>query len=429
MADVFISYARSTAKHAQAVAEALRALGYSVWRDDDLPSHRAYADVIQEQLGSAKAVVVIWSAEAVKSQWVRSEADRARGENKLVQLCVDQARLPMPFDQIQCADLAGWLGDPNAPGWRGVIAGIGDLVGEAAAMNVPPLTVQARGLAVPDKPSIAVLPFTDMTGDKGEDYFIDGMVDEIVTALSRFPTLFVIANSSTLAYRAEVRNLRQIACELGVRYLLEGGVRKAGDKVRISVRLTDGIENLPIWAERFDGTLDDVFALQESVANPVAGEIEPSIEASEIHRASSKPAQDQGAYDLYLRAIHLRRRIDKDAALAALDLLEKAIARDGEFALALALASHIHSRNFLFAWTGDREHSRRTATELAHRALQSSDNHPRVIGWAAGATSNLGVDPRTVESMTKRALEINPNSADLWIYAANVNMWTGRAEP
>jgi tetratricopeptide (TPR) repeat protein len=114
--------------------------------------------------------------------------------------------------------------------------------------------------------------------------------------------------------------------------------------------------------------------------------------------------------------------------LAALDLLEKAIARDGEFGLALALASHIHSRNFLFAWTGDREHSRRTATELAHRALQSSDNDPRVIGWAAWAMSNVGADPRTVESMTKRALEINPNSADLWIYAANVNMWAGRAE-
>ena len=132
MSDIFISYARSTAPQAQAVAEALRALGYSVWRDDDLPTHRAYADVIEEQLGSAKAVVVIWSAEAVKSQWVRSEADRARGENKLVQLAVDGSRLPMPFDQIQCADLSGWGGQDETPGWLKVAASVAALVGAPA---------------------------------------------------------------------------------------------------------------------------------------------------------------------------------------------------------------------------------------------------------------------------------------------------------
>ena len=129
MSDIFISYARSTAAHAQKVAEALRAAGYSVWRDDDLPAHRAYGEVIEEQLGLAKAVVVVWSAEAVKSQWVRSEADRARGEAKLVQLAVDDVRLPMPFDQIQCADLSGWTGEAGHSGWIKTFASISALAG------------------------------------------------------------------------------------------------------------------------------------------------------------------------------------------------------------------------------------------------------------------------------------------------------------
>jgi adenylate cyclase len=131
MSDVFISYARSAARDARAVAENLRAEGYSVWWDQDLPTHRAYSDVIEEQLSTAKAVVVIWSAEAVKSEWVRSEANRAREDHKLVQLTVDAARLPMPFDQIQCADLSGWAGDADVPGWSKVAGSVAELVGRA----------------------------------------------------------------------------------------------------------------------------------------------------------------------------------------------------------------------------------------------------------------------------------------------------------
>ncbi|MBV9903109.1 MAG: TIR domain-containing protein [Alphaproteobacteria bacterium] len=144
MSDIFVSYARSTAAQARAVSDALRALGYSVWRDDELPTHRAYGDVIEEQLAQAKAVVVIWSAEAVRSEWVRSEADRARGERKLVQLSIDTARLPMPFDQIQCADLSGWSGDTNHPGWQKTLASIVHLAGAptAPAKHAPPAAAE-----------------------------------------------------------------------------------------------------------------------------------------------------------------------------------------------------------------------------------------------------------------------------------------------
>src|SRR5476649_2489640 len=156
MSDIFISYARSTAHQAHAVAEALRALGYEVWRDDELPAHRAYAEVIAERLASAKAVVVIWSADAVQSQWVRSEADRGRADGKLVQLAFDGSRPPMPFDQIQCADLAGWTGAADTPNWLKVVASVDELIsrsGAAAAKGAQSARPAARTHA------ICVLPF------------------------------------------------------------------------------------------------------------------------------------------------------------------------------------------------------------------------------------------------------------------------------
>src|SRR5580698_5058769 len=161
MADVFISYARPNAAEAEAVAEGLRALGYDVWRDDELPAHRAYAEVIEERLAAARAVVVIWSGDAVASQWVFSEANRAREDGKLVQLSLDRTRLPMPFDSIQCVDLAGWSGDLAAHGWKKVTASVADLVGAPAG----PPSAPVRVAALVRKHSICVLPFTNMSGD------------------------------------------------------------------------------------------------------------------------------------------------------------------------------------------------------------------------------------------------------------------------
>ena len=191
MSDIFISYARSTEAEAKQIAESLRALGYGVWRDDELPAHRAYAEVIEERLREAKAVVVVWSAEAVKSEWVQSEADRARADGKLVQLRLDGASLPMPFDRIQCADLAGWNGDTNAAGWRKVAASIAELTGA-------PSRTQASAPAAPRNLSICVLPFANMSGDAEQEYFSDGISEDIITDLSK-----VMARAEHLARRLQ----------------------------------------------------------------------------------------------------------------------------------------------------------------------------------------------------------------------------------
>src|SRR5579871_6751756 len=248
MSDVFISYARSTARQAQQVAEGLRSLGCSVWLDDALPAHRAYTDVIEERLKAAKAVVVVWSTEAAKSHWVRAEANTALEAGTLVQLSVDGAMPPMPFGQIQCADLAGWSGDAGAPGWRKVVDSVAELVGGAAAAVA---SVTTEPLARPSRPSIAVLPFANLSGDPEQAYFADGMVTEITNALSRFKSLFVIASSSALTFKGKGVGAQDAASQLGVRYVLEGSVRKAGSRVRIAVQLIDASDGAQIWTDRF----------------------------------------------------------------------------------------------------------------------------------------------------------------------------------
>jgi adenylate cyclase len=274
----------------------------------------------------------------------------------------------------------------------------------------PTISRRARTPALPDKPSIAVLPFADMTGEQGRDYFVEGMVDEITTALSRFSSLFVIANSSTLAYRGEARNLQQIAAELGVRYLLEGSVRQAGDQVRISVKLTDAVDMLPFWNHRFEGIKADAFALQDQVANSIAAQIEPHIEDAELRRVSAHPAPDPGPYELYLRALHGFRRYSKEGNSEALTLLERAIALDPSFAPALELASLSHTFSCINGWSDDLMATRDLGQELSRRALLHNPKDPRVLVAAAMAATFLGDDLDMAARLVDRSLAINPNS-------------------
>jgi adenylate cyclase len=304
MSQIFISYARSTEAKAKQIAEALRALGYEVWRDDELPAHRAYAEVIEQRLKAAKAVVVIWSADAVKSQWVFSEANRAREDGKLVQLSLDAMRPPMPFDAIECADLSGWTGDLDTPGWRKVVASVADLAERTGVVVKPAEAAQSLSAVptLPNKPSLAVMPFSDMTGTSDQDYFVDGMMEEIAAALSRFRSLFVIASGSTMSFKGRAVSPQEVGRLLGVRYVLEGSVRKAASRVRINVKLVDAADGAQIWGERFEDTIEDIFALQDKVALSVAGVLEPALREAEIKRVALRPPTHLGAYDLYLRA-------------------------------------------------------------------------------------------------------------------------------
>jgi adenylate cyclase len=299
MSDIFISYARSTAKQAQSIAEALRGLGYSVWIDDDLPAHRIYSRVIEEQMTAARAAVVIWSVDAVQSEWVLSEANRAREGRKLVQVSTDKTPLPMPFDTIQCADLAGWTGDLDAPGWRKVAASFAELIGGGVA----PAKVTAPARTAPARPlSICVLPFANMSGDPEQEYFSDGISEDIITDLSKVSALSVVARNTAFTFKSKNMNIPGVARELGVSHVLEGSVRKADGRVRITAQLVDGMAGDHVWAERFDRDLIDIFALQDEISQAIVAALKLKLLPEEKQAIARRGTGSVEAYDLYLMA-------------------------------------------------------------------------------------------------------------------------------
>ena len=335
MSDIFISYARSTADQAQAVAEGLRALGYDVWRDDELPAHRSYAEVIEERLNAAKAVVVIWSAEAVKSEWVQSEADQARAARKLVQLTLDGARLPMPFDRIQCADLAGWNGDLGAPGWKKVAASVAQLMGGGAASPTPDPAIR--------KLSVCVLPFANMSGDAEQEYFSDGISEDIITDLSKVSALSVVARNTAFTFKGKAVEIPEVARRLGVSHVLEGSVRKAGNRVRITAQLIDGTSGNHLWAERYDRDLTDIFALQDEISEAIVAALRLKLLPEEKKAIERRGTDSAEAYDLYLmaRAYYLTGNIGdprRDEAIERLTL--RAVAMDPGYAQAWVLMAY-----------------------------------------------------------------------------------------
>jgi adenylate cyclase len=333
--------------------------------------------------------------------------------------------VPMPFDRVQCEDLSGWTGDLDAAGWRKVAASVGDLVGEPKAS---PAGLPEAHLPLPSKPSVAVMPFANLSGDAEEDYFADGMVDEIVTVLTRFKSIFVIGSGSTLSFKGKAVSPQEIGRRLGVRYALEGSVRKAGGRVRISVKLADATDGAQVWSERFEDTLQYVFALQDRVALSVAGQIEPTVQVAEIRRASARPTESLGSYQLYLRAWALERTFVKANVLEALDLLNRAIALDPDFAPALALAAICHRVIFNFHWSDDRENDRRQGVQLAHRALRNSGDDATVLANVASVLGFLERDQDATLALHERALALNPGSSFVWFYSDVARLQAGQSE-
>jgi adenylate cyclase len=426
MADIFISYARSTTKQAQAVAQALRAQGYGVWLDDAIPAHRAYTDVIEEELKAAAAVVVVWSMEAVKSQWVQSEADHAREAGKLVQLNIDGAQLPMPFDRIQCADLSGWTGEVDAPGWRRVVASVATLAGGAPAAAPMPVVEPLPQSQL--KPSIAVVPFANLSNDPEQDYFVDGVVEEIVSALSRFKSLFVISAGDNLVSDGKTMSPQEAAHLLGVRYVLEGSVRKAGGRVRIVVHLVDASNGAEIWADRLDDTMEDVFALQDRVAARVAGVIENTVQDFDTQKAATRPTANMNSYDLYLRSRVLFRFSRKTELLRSIDLLDQAIALDPEFALAMAQSCVCYRQVIDHGWTDDPEQVRGRGLDLAERALRLAGEDARVLAQVAVSLPGLEGRLDRAIALMDRAIVLNPASPFILMASGSLRLKSGEPD-
>ena len=295
-------------------------------------------------------------------------------------------------------------------------------------LGAKPVIPASTPLPLPDKPSIAVLPFANMSGDPEQEYFADGMVEEIITALSRIRWLFVIARNSSFTYKGQAVDVKQVGRELGVRYVLEGSVRKAGDRVRITGQLIDAATGVHLWADRFDGSLKDVFELQDRVASSVAGVIEPTLQAAEIRRAAERPTSDPTTYDLYLRALPLWSTYEKDRIIRALDLLGQAIERAPHYGPALALAAQCYNVLAVSGWTDDSEASHRKAIDLARQALRWAPDDPDALANAGFVLGVLGEDIDLAIASIDRSLALNPSFARGWAWSAVLRNVAGQPD-
>lgn len=283
-------------------------------------------------------------------------------------------------------------------------------------------------LAQSTKPSIAVLPFANMSNDAEQEYFADGMVEDIITALSRFNQLFVIARNSSFTYKGRAVDVRQVARELGVRYVLEGSVRKSRNQVRITGQLIDATTGTHLWADKFDSGLEDIFALQDRITESVVGAIEPTLRKMEIERARRRPVDNLDAYDLHLRALPYVYAFRPDENLTGLELLRKAIDLDPTYAPALAYAAWCLEQRLVRGWPAASQDDNGTAIALARRAIAAGSDDAMTLAAAGFVLVMVARDYDTGLDAVRRALELNPGAGFVAMLSSAALVFGGNPE-
>ena len=281
-------------------------------------------------------------------------------------------------------------------------------------------------LKLPDKPSIAVLPFQNMSGDPEQEYFADGLVEDITTGLSRFKWLFVIARNSTFAYKGRSIDIKQVGRELGVRYVLEGSVRKAAGQVRITAQLIETEERTHIWVERYDRAISDIFALQDEITTSTVAAIEPTLRQAEIERAKRKRPENLDAYDLVLRAMSFSNSGMPDGASQAMPLLERALALDPNYALAHGQMAYCHEIMYLRA--GRREENRLAAIRHGHAAITLGPDDATALTYGGIAIGLVEHDRALAQDAFDAALALSPSAAWAYLWGALIMGWGAEAE-
>jgi TolB-like protein len=281
---------------------------------------------------------------------------------------------------------------------------------------------------LPDRPSIAVLPFQNMSGDPEQEYFADGVVEDVITALSRFSGLFVIARNSSFTYKGRAVDVKQVGRELGVRYVLEGSVRKAWDRMRIVAQLIDAANGAHLWADRFDGALEDVFQLQDRVTEGVVTAIAPKLEQAEIVRARRKPTENLDAYDYFLRGCESLHLNTQDSTTEALRLFSKAIELDPNFAAAYGMAAFCYVARRASRWVTDRAQEVAEADRLARKAVQLGADDAVALARGGHALAYVVEDFDAGKLFIDRALALNPNLAPAWFASGWLRVWMGEPE-
>ena len=340
--DIFLSYNREDAVRAKQFAEGFAAEGFDVWWDVALRSGEAYDEVTENALHEAKAASALWSPRSVVSRWVRSEATIADRNKTLVPAMIEPCRRPVMFELTQTAELSDWDGNARAPAWRAFLEDVRGFVGGERKVAAAPAPV---GPATDDKLSIIVLPFENMSGDPEQEYFADGISEDVITDLGKVSSLMVVARNTAFTFKGKHVDVGDVARQLHVTHVLEGSVRKAGNRVRVSAQLIDGKTGGQLWSERWDRDLDDIFELQDELSEAIVGALKLKMLPQEKKAIEDRGTTSIEAYDLFLRARSLAATtLDLQDFEKSQQLLQQALAIDPEFSAALnqqALLYHL----------------------------------------------------------------------------------------
>jgi len=389
MADVFVSYARVDKSRVAPLVAAIEARGWSVWWDPAITPGQEFDDEIEAELSAAKAVVVVWTPVSVTSRWVRGEAREAADRGILVPVRFDQARLPMDVRALHTTDIDGWGGNADSPQAQALMQALAVTIARAQPSKAAGNAQAASEKAAP-RVTICVLPFANMSGDQEQEYFSDGITEDIITDLSKVSALAVVSRNSAFMYKAQHVDVPKVARELKVSHVLEGSVRKAGGRLRITAQLIDGASNNHVWAERYDRDSTDIFAIQDEISEAIVKALKLSLLPEEKKAIERRDTENAEAHNLYLMARQTYitgNEWDLRAAEAIVRLCTRATQIDPGYAQAWALMG------------------------IGYRKLRESK----------GGQSSAGMQA------VERALALNPNLAETHATKAQILLLDGNA--
>jgi adenylate cyclase len=436
MADVFVSYSRSDKARVAPLVAALEAEGWSVWWDPAIAPGQQFDRLIADELDRARAVLVVWTPDSVESRWVRGEAREGADRGILVPVQLGPARLPIDFRAFHTTDLGQSGEAAGNPQFPDIVRAI-EALAERAPRSIPASTAPqlATGpTSGPPRIAICVLPFTNLGGDPEQQYFSDGITGDIITELSRWRLLSVRSRSASFKYRGPAVDTAQLARELNVRFVVEGAVRRIGDRVRVSVQLTDAESGRQVWAERFDRGREEIFAVQDEVVQTIVSTLVGRVQSSDVERARRKPPTSLDAYECVLNGNALPWD-DPEGAAEATRLFEKAIEIDPGYGMAHALLASMRAARWRQE-PGDSTALLDEAYALAKRAVELDDGESTCHSLLAQVCLQRRAYEMAIQHM-QRAVEINPtnqwNQADMAVVLTHVGRaqealaWSARA--
>jgi len=428
MADVFVSYARSDKARVAPLVAAIEAQGWSVWWDPEIDPGQEFDHLIAAQLKAAAAVLVVWTPDSVTSRWVRGEAREGADRGILVPVRFEGASLPIDARALHTTDLDNWGEDPRSPQVQEVLRAVGaiikrDRAPKPAGASCDPVT--SASATEPARIAICVLPFANMSGDPQQDYFSDGITEDIITELSRWRLFGVRSRSASFRYRGVAVDMKQVARELNVRFILEGSVRRMGARIRINAQLIDSHSGSHIWAEKFDRDLAELFTVQDQVVQTIVSTLVGRVQASDFERVRRKPPASLAAYECVLKGNALPWD-DPDGAAEAALLFEKAIEIDPGYGFPHALLASIWQGKWRDDPSGS-DGALRKAFALAKRAVELDQNESTcfaLLGWVElmGQSYDLALQH------VRRAVEMNPNNQWNAADMGGILLYVGQAE-